>query len=204
MDDDLSQILRQHRDELRHPLPESLRRKLNRQYAPRRPWALRSAAMLACACVALAVSFTLGRSSSQTLSGDLLAQELVGSHVRSLMANHLADVPSTDKHTVKPWFEGRLDFGPDVRDFPQEGFVLTGGRLDYVDSRNVAALVYRRGQHVINLFEWPTSSVSTEAPRLLTRRGFQLFVWQKSGLAYWAVSDLNAAELQQFAGLWQQ
>jgi anti-sigma factor RsiW len=201
MDDDLSQILQQHRDELRHPIPEPLRRKLTRQYGARRPWAVRASAMAACACVALAASFALGRSSSQ--SPDLLEQELVASHVRSLMANHLADVPSTDKHTVKPWFEGRLDFGPDVRDFPQEGFPLTGGRLDYVDRRSVAALVYRRGQHVINLFEWPGASIASEAPRLLTRRGFQLFAWQKDGLAYWAVSDLNAAELQQFAALWQ-
>jgi anti-sigma factor RsiW len=201
MHDDLSEMLRQHRAELRYPMPEPLRLRLTRKYAGPRRWLVPAAAMAACAAVA--VAFLAGGSFHRPPEGDLLAQELVSGHVRSLMATHITDVASTDQHTVKPWFEGHLDFGPDVRDFPQEGFTLVGGRLDYVDSRSVAALVYRRGQHVINVFEWPTSSVAAEAPRLLTRRGFQLFVWHRGGLTYWAVSDLNAAELQTFAALWQ-
>ena len=131
-------------------------------------------------------------------ASEILAQQVVSSHIRSLMANHLTDVFSTDQHTVKPWFNGRLDFAPVVKDFASEGYPLTGGRLDYLDGRPVAALVYKRHQHIINLFIWPSSRSDSE-PEAITIRGYNLINWTQSHMAYWAVSDLNARELLAFA-----
>jgi anti-sigma factor RsiW len=129
---------------------------------------------------------------------EILAEEVVSSHIRSLMANHLSDVVSTDQHTVKPWFSGKLDFAPLVKDLAPEGFPLTGGRLDYLDDRSVAALVYKRRQHTINLFIWPSPNSDLE-PQALTIKGFNIVHWTQGHMTYWSISDLNGAELGEFA-----
>jgi anti-sigma factor RsiW len=129
---------------------------------------------------------------------DLIAQEVVSGHVRSLMANHLVDVPSSDRHTVKPWFLGKLDFSPDVKDLTTEGFPRIGGRVDYIDGKTAAALIYQRGKHTINLFVWRSAGASEGREAL---QGYNVAHWSNAGLAYWAVSDLNANDLELFCKL---
>jgi len=128
----------------------------------------------------------------------LLATQLISSHVRSLMANHLTDVASSDQHTVKPWLDAKLDFAPAVVDLASEGFPLVGGRLDYLDNRTVAALVYQRRKHFINLFVWPAAPDATRTPKIITRQGYQLLHWVDSDFDYWAVSDVNVNDLRTF------
>jgi anti-sigma factor RsiW len=136
-------------------------------------------------------------------SVESVAEAVVDSHVRALMGAHLFDVRSTDQHTVKPWFLGKVDFSPPVIDLASRGFPLTGGRLDYVAARPVAALIYTRGQHTINLFVWPDESASLRSGAR-TIRGFHVRHWTRDHMAFWAVSDLNEAELDQFARALQQ
>jgi anti-sigma factor RsiW len=134
---------------------------------------------------------------------DLLAEEVIAGHVRSLMADHLTDVPSSDQHTVKPWFEGKLDFSPRVADLTQKGFTLEGGRLDYIGNKAVAALVYQRRKHFINLYVWLTAPGPALAGKTWTRQGYNLVRWTDSDMTYWAVSDVSPAELEEFARLVQ-
>jgi anti-sigma factor RsiW len=133
-----------------------------------------------------------------------LSDEVVADHVRSLMVAHLTDVASSNQHTVKPWFSGKLDYTPPVRDLSQDGFPLVGGRLDYLDGRSVAALVYRRRLHTINLFVWPCDDTTPSGIKRQTRRGYSIVNWCDGGMQFWAVSDLNAGEMQTFGQLLRQ
>lgn len=136
--------------------------------------------------------------------GDVLAQDVISSHVRSLLATHLLDVPSTDQHTVKPWFNGKLKFSPPVHDFADRGFRLIGGRLDYLNGQEVAALVYQRFRHVINLFVWPSESDHNTAAENFSKDGYNVSYWHRDGFEFWAVSDVNAEDLKAFASLQMQ
>ena len=130
-----------------------------------------------------------------------LAIEIRSSHVRSLMGNHLLDVQSSDQHTVKPWFDGKLDFAPLVRDFKAESFPLAGGRLDYLGGRPVAALVYQHEKHFINLFTWPAQNETDQPHGSMARQGYVLMHWTHAGMHYWAISDTSAETLNRFFNL---
>ena len=131
-----------------------------------------------------------------------LDQEAVANHVRSLQVNHLMDVASTDQHTVKPWFAGKLDYSPPVVDLTASGYPLVGGRLDVLDQRNVAAIIYQRRKHYINLFIWPASTASLRGGRY-DENGYHVIGWSKSGMNYLAVSELGPKELQDFVQMIQ-
>jgi anti-sigma factor RsiW len=135
-------------------------------------------------------------------TGEGLAEDVLTAHVRSLMPGHLTDVLSSDQHTVKPWFNGKLDFSPPVYDFSGRGYPLLGGRLDYLDRRSVAALVYGRRQHLINVFLWPGQGAKGgTAP--LARQGYHMLQWATPEYTYWVVSDLGLTELSDFVRLVQ-
>jgi len=160
------------------------------------PWnrlALAAAILLA----AIVASSLFPRMSAPT-SDQFLAMQLIASHVRSLMANHLTDVASSDQHTVKPWLDVKLDFAAPVVDLSNQGFPLIGGRLDYLANHSVAALVYQRRKHFINLFVWPVESGTTRATKAVSRQGYHLLHWVDSDFNYWAVSDVSASDLQAF------
>lgn len=127
-----------------------------------------------------------------------VVDEAISSHLRSLQPQHLMDVVSTDQHTVKPWFEGKLDFSPRVQDLASSGFPLIGGRLDALDGHSVAALVYRRHLHVINLYQWPAGTASSATPQTSSRNGYTVVRWSADSMHYVAVSDISSGELQQF------
>jgi anti-sigma factor RsiW len=131
-----------------------------------------------------------------------LVQDAVADHVRSLQVSHLTDVASTDQHTVKPWFAGKLDYSPQVVDLAPAGYPLIGGRLDILDNRDVAALIYQRRKHYINLFIWPSNGPSLPG-RLYVRNGYHVLGWTRSGMNYMAVSELGEQEFADFAKMIQ-
>ncbi|MDB5757288.1 MAG: zinc-finger family protein [Burkholderia sp.] len=164
------------------------------------PWRWISAGF-ASGCAAM-FAIVLGLHAMPSSPNAALDEELVASHYRSLLVDHLTDVASSDQHTVKPWFTGKVDFSPPVPDLAAEGYALAGGRMDYLAHRPVVALAYRHRQHVINLFIWPDDGRNTG--KAGTMQGFQLVHWSQSGMNYWLVSDLNADELAQFRELLAQ
>jgi anti-sigma factor RsiW len=187
-------------DALYFTAPAELRRtikaELRSQLKPRANfwnWNWLTAATTGVAAICLV--FLLAHPSAQ----QQLAQEVVSSHVRSLMANHALDVVSSDQHTVKPWFDGKLDFAPPVKDLAAQEFPLAGGRLDYLGGRAVAALVFHRNKHVINLSIWPAKEMDSSPATRAPMQGYNLIHWSKAGMTFWAVSDLNEKELMEFA-----
>jgi anti-sigma factor RsiW len=192
--------------DLRYKAPPELRRRIEAslpraQAAPNRRSVLRGFAMgsAVSAIAATGLIAIVLRNDDQSR----VTSEIVSAHLRSLQAGHLTDVISTDQHTVKPWFNGRLDVAPPVIDLTALGFTLIGGRLDYIDARPVGAIVYRRRLHVINLFVAQTANTETRAPRTETFQGFNVRSWSEGGLNYWAVSDIAADELAEFSEKFQ-
>jgi len=155
-------------------------------------------ALAAAIIFAAIIAFTFVPRLQRPGADQFLATQLIASHVRSLMANHLTDVASSDQHTVKPWLDTKLDFAPPVVDLSSEGFPLIGGRLDYLDNRPVAALVYQRRKHFINLFIWPGETGAARPTMAMSHEGYQLLHWADPDFNYWAVSDANANDLQTF------
>lgn len=188
--------------DLRYTAPPALRRRIEaalpQVQAPSRRAVLRGFAMgsAVSAIAATGLVAIVLRSDDEAR----ITSEIVSAHLRSLQAGHLTDVISTDQHTVKPWFNGRLDVAPPVVDLTAQGFALVGGRLDYVDARAIGAIVYRRRLHVINLFVAQSASTEPRAARTETVQGFNIRSWSEGGLNFWAVSDLAADELAEFGG----
>lgn len=199
---------------LSYPAPTKLRKRIrsslrqaNKAETPSRALSWRWLAVGASLACALLIAFIIWSALPSRFGpsqDELLAQEVVSNHVRSLMANHLTDVASSDQHTVKPWFDGKLDFAPQVRDFSNQGYPLVGGRLEYLNNRTAAALVYQRQKHFINVFIWPSEQRADSEQQIVARQGYNLIHWTRGGMTYWAISDLNGVELHEFARLVQQ
>jgi anti-sigma factor RsiW len=190
--------------QLRFTAPASLRRRIEAALpvpsmttrAAARRGVLKGFVMGAALSTAMAASLVIaviGTDGDQRVLGDVLS-----AHVRSLQADHLTDVQTSDQHTVKPWFNGKLDISPPVVDLTAQGFRLIGGRLDYVDGRAVASVVYRRRTHVINLFVAQAGDLQNQKAKLQTMQGFNIERWSARGLEFFAISDLNAEELREF------
>lgn len=131
---------------------------------------------------------------------EAISEQVIAGYARSVLTSHITDVATSDQHTVKPWLSGKLDFSPPVMDLAARGFPLVGGRLDYLDNRPVAALVYRSRQHLINLFVWPyAKSDHAAAMQTLSKHGYYLLHWVDAGMTYWAISDVDPADLKTFA-----
>lgn len=187
-------------------LPDSAAHRMRAQFGQRAApgpalsprWLNLAATAALAALLGAGVTWWIGTPSSE----DRLAREAVANHSRSLMvAGRITDISSSDQHAVKPWFNGRIDYSPPVVDLTGKGFALVGGRLDYLDSRPVAALVYRHRQHVINLFVLPEEVSANTAIQASSRQGYHVLRWSREGMHYWAVSDLNLADLMRFGAL---
>ena len=192
---------------LRFGAPQRLKRNVQAAIlaeSPRRSWMVLSwgwAGALASIVIAFILTWGLITWRAGSSEETMLVNDIVSSHVRSMMANHITDVGSSNSHTVKPWFSGKLDYSPPVKDLTDQGFPLVGGRLDYLANRPVAALVYQRNQHFINLFVWPSTNTGIKSEDQLARQGYNLIHWTKDGMTYWLVSELNLAELNECASL---
>lgn len=192
---------------LAHRAPQALRDRIDQTLAAAAPAAPAAGGTLAAhvwnrrwasgALAGIAASLALMLAVPQ-LTHDGIEDQLVQSHIRSLMVGHLTDIPTSNRHVVKPWFNGKIDFAPPVPDLADEGFPLVGGRLDYVDDHTVAAIVYRRRLHTINLFVRPAGTLALPIRATKRRDGYSLVRWTRGGLEYWAVSDIDPGELQLF------
>ena len=185
---------------LRRNVRAALRREAKSTRQPLSPWLMFATGA---AFAALILGFVLFQT-TRTARNDAIVDQVVANHVRSLLAAQLVDVVSSNQHTVKPWFDGKIDFAPEVHDLSADGFPLVGGRLDYLDGKTVAALVYQRNKHPINLFVMPAAISQTTSLTVITRRGYNILAWTNNGMKYWAVSDLNQAELREFAKLFER
>ena len=163
------------------------------------PGAFRWVAAVAVLVVVATVGALLVMNRSRSSHDQLIASAVLAGHIRSLQAEHLIDVPSSDRHTVKPWFQGKLDFSPPVPDLSELGWNLIGGRLDYVDGQPVAVIVYKRKLHNINVFVWPNHGSADGTIKEEDAQGYQIFHWNGAEMTYWVVSDLNSAELLDLA-----
>lgn len=199
----LQQVL--HTNNLSLPAPASLRERVQLAVyqEDQVPFFQRSVRFWLSALVAILVLtvliFTQFFASS---SYNTLTQQVLASHIHALQQKHLVDVSSSDQHAIKPWFDGKLAYSPPIVDLAAEGFPLVGGRLDYLDRQSVATLVYQHNQHVITLFLWPAQG--TEGITLQTLQGYHLCSWTRSGMTYWATSDVDISQLHQFVILLQQ
>jgi anti-sigma factor RsiW len=174
-------------------LERNIRQNLRAEIAPPSFWRWSAIAASVLLMASLSWNIALLRPRVDPVPADVLS-----AHIRSLAGTHLLDVPSSDQHTVKPWFNGKLDFAPPVKDL--DGFPLLGGRLEYFDAHPAAALIYGRRNHSINLFIWPAPATPDASQ---TRNGYHLETWSASGMTFWAVSDLNEQELKQFVSLYR-
>jgi len=193
---------------LRYKAPSSLRAQIcpvNPATPDRRRSSMRPVAVAASVLMMLGMSVIIATRMSPTATStdEQIAQWVVADHVRSSQVDHLTDVASSDRHTVKPWFQGKLDFACQVPDLAAEGYPLSGGRLDYLIDHPVAALVYHRRLHTINVLTWTANNDDVKTVRRLTRQGFHIRYWQRSQMIYWAISDLNDHELDEFVQLFQ-
>ncbi len=145
------------------------------------------------------ISWTAAIQYAGVASDQRLAEEVITGHARSILTAHLVDVPSSDRHTVKPWLSARLDFSPTVVDLAAAGFPLAGGRLDYLDDRPVAVLVYHYRQHVIDLFIWPSEGGAAQPPKAMSSKGYHVLHWREAGMTFWAISDVDPSQLASFA-----
>ena len=197
--------------QLYETVPGALREKIRAQLKPvasparwRRPLVLRWAAVAAGILLVTTAGllwYTRRGPMAGAAPAPFTAAEMIDAHIRSLQPGHLTDVASSDQHTVKPWFDGKLDFAPPVKDFSDEGFPLIGGRLDVLGGRNVAALVYARRKHFVNVFVLPTKEPDTPIHPPGSRQGFNWVHWRYKGMEFCAVSDVSDSDLHELAQL---